>query len=101
MQKEITKKLEKLTEGKRIWRHCTSETSKESISEKVEYPIPGRTYEHYKGGLYRVDFLSRHTETNEVLVNYTSLIFGSHYSRPLSIWNSRPEEHKLRFLLQR
>ena len=55
---------------------------KESI-----YPNPGGIYRHYKGGLYEVLFLSTHTETKEILVNYKSLHFGSFYSRPLDSWN--------------
>ena len=53
----------------------------------TKYPIPGRVYLHYKGGMYEVLFLSRHSETEEILVNYKSLMFGSYASRPLEIWN--------------
>jgi hypothetical protein len=53
----------------------------------MNYPTPGKTYRHYKGGLYQVLFLSSHTETKEVLVNYKSIHFGSYYSRPLDLWN--------------
>lgn len=53
------------------------------------YPEPGKKYRHYKGGLYEVLFLSKHTETDEVLVNYKSLHFGSYYSRPLDSWNEK------------
>ena len=84
MQKEISEKLKVSSKG----------------DEFINYPIPGRKYQHYKGGLYEVKFLSTHTETGEVLVNYTSLLFGTNYSKPLSIWNKRPEKDKLRFLLQ-
>jgi len=53
----------------------------------MKYPEIGKYYKHYKGGLYRVMFLSEHTETGEVLVNYQSIHFGSYYSRPLDEWN--------------
>ena len=53
----------------------------------MNYPTPGKIYRHYKGGLYRVLFLSKHTESGEVLVNYCSLHFGSYHSRPLESWN--------------
>ena len=53
----------------------------------MNYPEPGKTYRHYKGGLYKVLHLSTHTETKEVLVNYQSIHFGSFYSRPLDSWN--------------
>ncbi len=58
----------------------------------MNYPEPGRNYRHYKGGLYRVLFLSKHSETNEILVNYQSLHFGSYHSRPLDSWNEPSEE---------
>lgn len=51
------------------------------------YPVINGIYKHYKGGVYKVLFLSKHTETDEVLVNYKSLIFGSFHSRPLQVWN--------------
>lgn len=54
---------------------------------EVEYPTIGARYKHYKGGLYTVKFLSNHSETNEVLVNYQSYLFGSYHSRPLGSWN--------------
>jgi hypothetical protein len=51
------------------------------------YPEPNKLYRHYKGGLYKVLFLSKNTETQEILVNYQSLHFGSYHSRPLDSWN--------------
>lgn len=65
------------------------------------YPKPGGIYRHYKGGLYEVLHLSKHTETDEILVNYRSLHFGSFYSRPLESWNESIEGQPLlkRFIL--
>ena len=60
---------------------------------EFQYPKPGGIYRHYKGGLYEVLFLSKHTETDEVLVNYKSLHFGTFYSRPLISWNENVEGH--------
>lgn len=54
---------------------------------KENYPEINGIYKHYKGGVYKVLFLSRHTERDEILVNYKSLQFGSFHSRPLSEWN--------------
>lgn len=54
--------------------------------EVVEYPIPNRLYRHYKGGLYQFMFMSTHSETGEPLVIYRSVLFGSHYARPLEMW---------------
>ena len=52
----------------------------------MEYPLPGTTYKHYKGGTYKILTLANHTETNEPLVIYQSIPFGSIYARPLSMW---------------
>lgn len=57
------------------------------MDELVNYPTPGGIYRHYKGGLYKFLFMSRHTETDEVLCNYKSLLYGSYASRPLTEWN--------------
>lgn len=70
---------------------------------EYQYPKPGGIYRHYKGGLYEVLFLSKHTETNEILVNYKSLHFGSFYSRPLDSWNKKPDDDSFlkRFTLEK
>lgn len=52
----------------------------------VEYPKIGSAYQHYKGGQYKILFISKHTTTSEVLVNCQSIQFGSYHSRPLSEW---------------
>lgn len=43
-------------------------------------------YEHYKGGIYEVIGMTKHTETNEELVLYKD-ISGNLWSRPSSMWN--------------
>ena len=55
-------------------------------NNKVKYPEIGPVYRHYKGGKYEVLTLSKHTETDEILVIYKSLHFGSVYARPLEQW---------------
>jgi hypothetical protein len=65
----------------------------------INYPQPGRRYKHYKGGTYQVMFLSKHTENEEILVNYQSILFGSYYSRPLDSWNELTETGEIRFKL--
>lgn len=50
----------------------------------MNYPDPNSLWRHYKGGLYEIMYLSKHTETDEILVNMKSLHFGSYHSRPLS-----------------
>ncbi len=47
-------------------------------------------YRHHKGGLYRVLFLARHSETEEVMVVYQAL-YGErgYWVRPLSLFLER------------
>ena len=52
----------------------------------VKYPEIGKQYDHYKGGSYEVITLAKHSETDEVLVIYKSLHFGSVHARPLPMW---------------
>ena len=65
----------------------------------MKYPEPNRNYRHYKGGLYKVLFLSKQTETGDILVNYQSLLFGSYFSRPLDSWNELSPDGEIRFTL--
>jgi hypothetical protein len=53
----------------------------------VNYPLVDRRYEHYKGGIYKVIGVGKHTETEEILVCYVSEHFGSMHFRPLVEWN--------------
>ncbi len=53
----------------------------------VKYPEVNKIYQHYKGGKYEVITLAKHSETDEVLVIYKSIHFGSYHTRPLDSWN--------------
>ena len=61
------------------------------------YPIRGQRYKHYKGGTYEVVSMATHSETDEKLVVYKSLNFGSVYVRPYNIWNDVSESGQKRF----
>lgn len=50
-----------------------------------EHPRPG-LYRHYKGGVYTVLCVGRHSETEEWLVTYRSEALGSYWVRPLTMW---------------
>lgn len=60
----------------------------------MNYPQPGRLYKHYKGGIYEFLFMAPHTEIDEILVIYKSVLFGSYYTRPLSTWNEEVDGKK-------
>ncbi|WP_332828312.1 DUF1653 domain-containing protein [Novacetimonas sp. GS1] len=49
------------------------------------HPRPG-PYRHYKGGLYTVICVGRHSETEEWLVTYRSEARGDYWVRPLDMW---------------
>lgn len=49
----------------------------------------GATYRHYKGNLYKIVGVARHSETLEALVVYIALYGnGDLWTRPLSMWNN-------------
>jgi hypothetical protein len=52
----------------------------------MKAPLPGQIWEHYKGGTYEILNCAKHTESDEILVIYRSVAFGTIYARPLSIW---------------
>jgi hypothetical protein len=60
----------------------------------IDYPQPGRLYKHYKGGIYEFLVMAPHTESDEVLVIYKSVLFGSYYARPLTTWNEEVNGQK-------
>ncbi|CAG7581360.1 MAG: hypothetical protein SLAVMIC_00803 [uncultured marine phage] len=52
----------------------------------MKYPEINGTYKHYKGGKYTVISMTKHSETDEVLVIYKSIHWGSYHVRPLDMW---------------
>jgi len=61
------------------------------MKKRMQYPMPGERWQHYKGGVYEVITLANHSETQEALVIYKSIPFGSVYARPLSMWQENCE----------
>ncbi len=56
------------------------------MKKRILYPMPGERWQHYKGGVYEIITLANHSETQEALVIYKSIPFGSVYARPLNMW---------------
>lgn len=61
----------------------------------------GKKYRHYKGNVYKIIALGRHSETLEDMVVYQSVETGEVWVRPKSMWNEvietphpRPLSHK-------
>ena len=62
--------------------------------------IVGRTYRHYKGNIYKVTALAKHSETLEDMVVYQSVNTGDVWVRPMKMWNETVDKNNtLRFTL--
>lgn len=60
----------------------------------------GKTYKHYKGNLYKVIALAKHSETNEDMIVYQSIKNGDIWVRPTVMWNETVDKNgTLRFTL--
>jgi hypothetical protein len=59
----------------------------------------GKIYRHYKGNLYKIIALAKHSETNEEMVVYQNVEKGDVWTRPKSMWNDVIKENLLRFNL--
>lgn len=62
----------------------------------------GRVYKHYKGNLYRIIAIAKHSETLEEMIVYQSLKNNETWVRPKTMWNEVIDERNaLRFTLQK
>lgn len=48
---------------------------------------PGRIYRHYKGNLYKIITLAKHSETGEDMIVYQNTEKGDIWVRPAYMWN--------------
>ncbi len=67
------------------------------MSQKIE---TGKFYRHYKGSVYKIIALAKHSETLEDMVVYSSQDNKKTWVRPRSMWNEVVDEKgTLRFTL--
>ena len=61
----------------------------------------GKVYRHFKGDLYLVEDIARHTETDEEMVIYRALYGDSIlYARPKDMFCSKVDKEKYPFVTQ-
>ena len=70
------------------------------MNSSVQEISVGKTYRHYKGNLYKVIALAKHSETCEDMTVYQSVKTGEIWVRPTKMWNEIVDnEGTLRFTL--
>lgn len=61
----------------------------------------GKTYRHYKGNLYKIIALGKHSETLEDMIIYQAVMDGKVWVRPAKMWNEFVDNNgTLRFTLE-
>ena len=58
-----------------------------------------KLYKHYKGNVYKVIALARHSETGEDMVVYQSVKNGDIWCRPKAMWFDKIDDNTTRFTL--
>jgi cyclomaltodextrinase len=60
----------------------------------------GKNYKHYKGNLYKIIALAKHSETLEDMIIYQSVKDEATWARPKSMWNDVVDKNgTMRFTL--
>ncbi len=62
-----------------------------NVGLKGKTMINCSTYEHFKGGKYRVLFEGFHSDHKEPVVIYVSMIYGTVWVRPTNEWDEMVE----------
>ena len=62
----------------------------------------GKKYRHYKGNLYEIIALAKHSETLEDMIVYRAVTDGKTWVRPYSMWNEVVDDKgTLRFTIEK
>lgn len=60
----------------------------------------GNLYKHYKGNIYKIIAIAKHSETLEDMIVYESIKDGKIWVRPYGMWNEIVDnKNTLRFTL--
>ncbi|MBR6808290.1 MAG: DUF1653 domain-containing protein [Clostridia bacterium] len=68
----------------------------------MKFTLKRGIYRHYKGGVYELLDVARHSETLEKLIIYRNVETGETWARPVHMWNETVEvdgESVVRFQL--
>lgn len=49
----------------------------------------GKIYKHYKGNIYKIIALAKHSETEEEMIVYQNIEKGDIWVRPKKMWNEK------------
>lgn len=83
-----------------IWCRIFVADKLNKMNEQEKNPVPGGTYNHYKGGTYLVIGLGEHSETKEQMVLYRNIEHNTLHARPLDEWIKPVPDGRIRFNYQ-